>query len=101
MKKTYILHSCNQETQEKNIVATFSSYSAMVLWVGKEYKFIKSVNNNCNNKSLGVADCHKLGAVSNKPLGLFYDNSNKEVLLEYSVHDLLGEISSKTERIKF
>ena len=101
MKKTYILQSYNQEKQTNNIVATFSSYSAMVLWVGKEYKFIESVNNHCNNKPLGVADCHQLVAVSNKPLGLFYDNSNNEVLLEYSVHDLLGEISVKTERMKF
>ena len=84
--RVYVLYkeeiSC--EYDKADVVAVFSSYAAMLLWLKEQWGF-ESV----------VEDQDELGAYFSK----YYTEDGVDYFLYYSVKDLIGEISHKTGKL--
>ena len=86
MSKVYILYKEDIFSIEEdvNVVAVFSSYAAMLLWLKEQWNF-----------ESGVEDQDDLGAY-------FSDHHcmhDVQYMLFYQVHDLIGETSHKTDKL--
>ena len=86
MSKVYILYkeelSC--EYDKADVVAVFSSYAAMLLWLKEQWSFESDVE-----------DQDELGAYFSK----CYTEDDVDYFLSYSVKDLIGETSHKTDKL--
>ena len=86
MSKVYILYKEDIFSIEENVnvVAVFSSYAAMLLWLKEQWSFESNVE-----------DQDELGAH-------FSDHHcmhNVHYMLSYQVHNLIGETSHKTGKL--
>ena len=90
MSKVYILYKediFNNEGDvdvDVDVVAVFSSYSAMLLWLKEKWSFESDVE-----------DQDELGAYFSK----YYTDGGVDYFLYYSVKDLIGETSHKTDKL--
>ena len=86
MSKVYILYKEDIFSIEENVnvVAVFSSYAAMLLWLKEVWGFESDVE-----------DQDELGAYFSK----YYDEQGAHHFLSYSVKDLIGETSHKTGKM--
>ena len=86
MSKVYILYKEDIFSTEENvnIVAVFSSYAAMLLWLKEQWGFESD-----------VADQDELGAYFSE----YYIEDKVINFLSYSVKDLIGETSHKTDKL--
>ena len=86
MSKVYILYKEDIFSIEErvNVVAVFSSYSAMLLWLKEQWSFESDVE---DQDELGAyfSDQHSMHGV--------------QYMLFYQVHDLIGETSHKTDKL--
>lgn len=86
MSKVYILYKeelfC--EYDKADVVAVFSSYAAMLLWLKEVWGFESDVE-----------DQDELGAYFSK----YYTEDEVVYFLSYSVKDLIGETSHKTGKL--
>ena len=86
MSKVYILYkdelSC--EYDKSDVVAVFSSYAAMLLWLKEVWGFESDVD-----------DKDEFGAYFSK----FYIDERGRNFLSYTVVDLIGETSHKTGKL--
>lgn len=86
MSKVYILYKEDIFSNEENVnvVAVFSSYSAMLLWLKEQWSFESDVE---DQDDLGAyfSDHHCMHDV--------------QYMLFYQVHDLIGETSHKTGKL--
>ena len=86
MSKVYVLYkeelSC--EYDKADVVAVFSSYAAMLLWLKEQWGFESDVE-----------DQDELGAYFSK----HYTEDEVDYFLSYSVKDLIGETSHKTDKL--
>ncbi len=86
MSKVYVLYkeelSC--EYDKADVVAVFSSYAAMLLWLKEQWSFESDVE---DQDDLGAyfSDQHSMHGV--------------QYMLFYQVHDLIGETSHKTDKL--
>ena len=86
MSKVYVLYkeelSC--EYDKADVVAVFSSYAAMLLWLKEQWSFESDVE---DQDELGAyfSDQHSLHGV--------------QYMLFYQVHHLIGETSHKTDKL--
>ena len=86
MSKVYILYKeelCN-EYDKADVVAVFSSYAAMLLWLKEQWGFESDIE-----------DQDELGASFSK----YYIEYGVWYFLSYSVEDLIGETSHKTGKL--
>ena len=88
MSKVYILYKEDIFSIEENVnvVAVFSSYASMLLWLKEQWSFESDVE-----------DQDELGAY-------FSDHHcmhDVQYMLFYQVHDLIGETSHKTDKLVF
>ncbi len=83
MSKVYILYKEDIFSIEENVnvVAVFSSYAAMLLWLKEVWGFESDIE-----------DQDESGAYFSK----YYDEQGVHHFLSYSVKDLIGETSHKT-----
>ena len=86
MSKVYILYKEDIFSIEENVnvVAVFSSYAAMLLWLKEQWSFESDVE-----------DQDEFG-------GYFEDtfrSNGKDYFMCYWVHDLIGETSHKTDKL--
>ena len=86
MSKVYILYKEDIFSIEENVnvVAVFSSYASMLLWLKEQWSFESEVE-----------DKDELGAY-------FSDQHNMhgvQYMLFYQVHHLIGETSHKTDKL--
>ena len=86
MSKVYILYKEDIFSIEENVnvVAVFSSYAAMLLWLKEQWSFESDVE-----------DQDDLG-------GYFEDtfsSDGNDYFMCYRVHDLIGETSHKTDKL--
>ena len=86
MSKVYILYKEDIFSNERDVavVAVFSSYAAMLLWLKEQWSFESDVE-----------DQDDLGAY-------FFDQHSMhgvQYMLFYQVHDLIGETSHKTDKL--
>ena len=86
MSKVYILYKEDIFSIEENVgvVAVFSSYAAMLLWLKEQWSFESDVE-----------DQDELGAYFSK----YYTDGGVDYFLYYSVKDLIGETSHKTDKL--
>lgn len=86
MSKVYVLYKeeLTSEYDKADIVAVFSSYSAMLLWLKESWDFISDVE-----------DQDEIGAYFSKS----YVEGGVDHFLYYSVKDLIGETSHKTGKM--
>ncbi len=86
MSKVYILYKeeLNSEYDKADVVAVFSSYAAMLLWLKEVWGFESDVE-----------DQDELGAYFSK----YYDEQGVCHFLSYYVKDLIGETSHKTGKL--
>lgn len=86
MSKVYILYkeelSC--EYDKADVVAVFSSYAAMLLWLKEVWGFESDIE-----------DQDESGAYFSKS----YTEDEVDYFLSYSVKDLIGETSHKTGKL--
>ena len=86
MSKVYILYkeelSC--EYDKADVVAVFSSYAAMLLWLKEVWGFESDVEDQ-NELGAYFSDQHSIHGV--------------QYMLFYQVHDLIGETSHKTGKL--
>ena len=86
MSKVYILYKEDVFSNERdaNVVAVFSSYAAMLLWLKEQWSFESDVE---DQDELGAyfSDQHSMHGV--------------QYMLFYQVHDLIGETSHKTDKL--
>ena len=86
MSKVYILYKEDIFSNEENVnvVAVFSSYAAMLLWLKEIWGFESDVE---DQDELGAyfSDQHSMHGV--------------QYMLFYQVHDLIGETSHKTDKL--
>ena len=86
MSKVYVLYkeelSC--EYDEADVVAVFSSYASMLLWLKEKWSFESDVE-----------DQDELVAYFSK----YYTEDEVDYFLSYSVKDLIGETSHKTDKL--
>ena len=86
MSKVYILYKEDIISVEENVnvVAVFSSYSAMLLWLKEQWSFESDVE---DQDELGAyfSDQHTMHDV--------------QYMLFYQVHNLIGETSHKTDKL--
>ena len=86
MSKVYILYKEDIFSNEENVnvVAVFSSYAAMLLWLKGIWGFESNVE---DQDELGAyfSDQHTMHGV--------------QYMLFYQVHDLIGETSHKTDKL--
>ena len=86
MSKVYVLYKeeLTSEYDKADIVAVFSSYASMLLWLKEQWSFVSDVE-----------DQDELGAY-------FSDHHcmhDVQYMLFYQVHDLIGETSHKTDKL--
>ena len=86
MSKVYVLYKeeLTSEYDKADIVAVFSSYAAMLLWLKENWGFVSDVE-----------DQDELGAYFAK----WYVYQEVDYFLSYSVKDLIGETSHKTGKL--
>ena len=86
MSKAYILYKeeLTNEYDKADVVAVFSSYAAMLLWLKEQWSFESDVE-----------DQDELGAYFSK----YYTENEVDYFLSYSVKDLIGETSHKTDKL--
>ncbi len=86
MSKVYILYKEDIFNNEENVgvVAVFSSYAAMLLWLKEQWSFESDIE-----------DQDESGAYFSK----YYDEQGVHHFLSYSVKDLIGETSHKTGKL--
>ena len=86
MSKVYILYKEDIFSNEENVnvVAVFSSYAAMLLWLKEQWSFESDVE-----------DQDELGAYFPK----YYTDGGVDYFLYYSVKNLIGETSHKTDKL--
>ena len=86
MSKVYILYKeeLTNEYDKADVVAVFSSYAAMLLWLKEQWSFESDVE-----------DQDELGAYFSK----YYTEDEVDYFLSYSVRDLIGETSHKTGKL--
>ena len=86
MSKVYILYKeeISSEYDKADVVAVFSSYAAMLLWLKEQWGFESDIE-----------DQDELGAYFSK----FYIDERGRNFLSYSVEDLIGETSHKTGKL--
>ena len=86
MSKVYILYKeeLNSEYDKADVVAVFSSYAAMLLWLKEHWSFKSDVE---DQDELGAyfSDQHTIHGV--------------QYMLFYEVHDIIGETSHKTGKL--
>ncbi len=86
MSKVYILYKeeLTNEYDKADVVAVFSSYAAMLLWLKEQWSFESDVE---DQDELGAyfSDQHTMHGV--------------QYMLFYQVHDLIGETSHKTDKL--
>ena len=86
MSKVYILYKEDIFSNEENVdvVAVFSSYAAMLLWLKEQWSFESDVE---DQDELGAyfSDQHSMHGV--------------KYMLFYKVHDLIGETSHKPDKL--
>ena len=86
MSKVYILYKEDifSNVVDVDVVAVFSSYSAMLLWLKEKWSFESDVE---DQDELGAyfSDQHAMHGV--------------QYMLFYQVHDLIGETSHKTDKL--
>ena len=86
MSKVYILYKEDIFSIEENVnvVAVFSSYASMLLWLKEQWSFESDVE---DQDELGAyfSDHHCMHGV--------------QYMLFYGVHDLIGETSHKTGKL--
>ena len=84
MSKVYILYKEDNEYQF-DVLGVFSSYAAMLLWLKEQWSFESDVE---DQDELGAyfSDHHCMHGV--------------QYMLFYQVHDLIGETSHKTDKLK-
>ena len=86
MSKVYILYKEDIFSIEENVnvVAVFSSYAAMLLWLKENLGFVSDRE---DQDELGAyfSDHHCMHGV--------------QYMLFYQVHDLIGETSHKTDKL--
>ena len=86
MSKVYILYKeeLTNEYDKADVVAVFSSYAAMLLWLKEQWSFESDVE---DQDVLGAyfSDQHSMHGV--------------QYMLFYQVHDLIGETSHKTGKL--
>ena len=87
MSKVYVLYKeeLTSEYDKADIVAVFSSYSAMLLWLKESWGFISDVE-----------DQDEFGAYFTE----CYTDQEVTYFVSYSVKDLIGETSHKTDKMK-
>ena len=86
MSKVYILYKeeLNSEYEKADVVAVFSSYAAMLLWLKEVWGFESDIE-----------DQDESGAYFSKS----YAEQGAHHFLSYSVKDLIGETSHKTGKL--
>ena len=86
MSKVYILYKeeLNSEYDKADVVAVFSSYAAMLLWLKEVWGFESDI----------VTQAESCVYFSN-----YYDEQGVRHFLSYSVKDLIGETSHKTGKL--
>lgn len=86
MSKVYILYKEDIFSNEENVdvVAVFSSYAAMLLWLKEQWNFESDVE-----------DQDELGAYFSDQ----YSIHGVQYTLFYQVHNLIGETSHKTDKL--
>ena len=86
MSKVYILYKDDIFSIEKNVnvVAVFSSYASMLLWLKEQWSFESDVEDQ-KKLSANLFDQHSMHGV--------------QYMLFYQVHDLIGETSHKTDKL--
>lgn len=86
MSKVYILYKEDIFSIEEDVkvVAVFSSYSAMLLWLKESWDFISDVE-----------DQDEFGAYFTE----HYTDQEVTYFISYSVKDLIGETSHKTGKL--
>ena len=87
MSKVYLLYKdelSNEYDKADVVVAVFSSYAAMLLWLKEQWGFESDVKNQ-----------DEFGAYFSK----FYIEKGGRSFLYYSVEDLIGETSHKTGKM--
>ena len=86
MSKVYILYKeeLANEYDKADVVAVFSSYAAMLLWLKEQWSFESDVE-----------DQDELGAY----FSTSYIEQGVHHFLCYSVKDLIGETSHKTDKL--
>ena len=86
VSKVYILYKEGIFSIEENVnvVAVFSSYASMLLWLKEQWGFESDVE-----------DQDELGAYFSK----HYTEDEVDYFLSYSVKDLIGETSHKTDKL--
>ena len=86
MSKVYILYKeeLTIEYDKVDVVAVFSSYASMLLWLKEQWSFESDVE---DQDELGAyfSDQHSMHGV--------------QYMLFYQVHDLIGETSHKTGKL--
>ena len=86
MSKVYILYKEDVFSNEENadVVAVFSSYASMLLWLKEKWSFESDVE---DQDELGAyfSDQHSMHDV--------------QYMLFYQVHNLIGETSHKTDKL--
>jgi len=86
MSKVYILYKeeLNSKYDKADVVAVFSSYAAMLLWLKEVWGFESDIE-----------DQDEFGAYFSKS----YTEDGVDYFLSYSVKDLIGETSHKTGKL--
>ena len=86
MSKVYILYKEDIFSIEENVnvVAAFSSYASMLLWLKEQWSFESDVE-----------DQDELGAYFTE----CYTDREVTYFISYSVKDLIGETSHKTDKL--
>ena len=86
MSKVYILYKEDIFSIEENVgvVAVFSSYASMLLWLKEQWKF-----------ESGIEDQDELGAYFSDQ----HSMHGVQYMLFYQVHNLIGETSHKTDKL--
>ena len=86
MSKVYILYKEDIFNNERDVdvVAVFSSYASMLLWLKEKWSFESDVE---DQDELGAyfSDQHSMHGV--------------QYMLFYQVHNLIGETSHKTDKL--
>ena len=86
MSNVYVLYKeeLTSEYDKADVVAVFSSYAAMLLWLKEQWSFESAVE---DQDELGAyfSDQHSMHGV--------------QYMLFYQVHDLIGETSHKTGKM--
>ena len=86
MSKVYILYKEDVFSNERDVdvVAVFSSYASMLLWLKEKWSFESEVE-------------------EQDELGAYFSDQNSmhgvQYMLFYQVHDLIGETSHKTDKL--